>query len=140
MMDPEKFEDGPLAKPDIIEDEFDSSRAPLLDHLIELRSRLIKVIIGMFIAFAVALYFWGNIFDILEYFEISINFGSLSTVINVESASIPSIIQDSDKPTPVPNSKKCDFGFEEINVFNSVPTKRSEGIVKLISFDFTSIL
>ena len=65
MMEPEKFEDSPVAKPDIIDDEFDSSRAPLLDHLIELRSRLIKVIIGMFLAFAVALYFSDFIFDIL---------------------------------------------------------------------------
>jgi len=59
-----------LAKPDIIDDdddidEVDASRAPLLDHLNELRSRLIKVIIGMLIAFGIALIYADEIFNIL---------------------------------------------------------------------------
>ena len=61
MMGPEEF-----AKPDIIdEDEVDASKAPLLDHLNELRSRLIKVMVGMAIAFGVGLYFAAEIFNIL---------------------------------------------------------------------------
>ncbi len=66
MMDPEKLgaADNP---PDIIddEDEVDASRAPLLDHLTELRARIIKVIIGMMIAFVIGLYFADEIFNIL---------------------------------------------------------------------------
>ncbi|WP_247121158.1 twin-arginine translocase subunit TatC [Kordiimonas marina] len=55
------------AKPDIIDepDEIDASRAPLLDHLIELRARLIKVMIGLIIAFGIGLYFAEDIFNIL---------------------------------------------------------------------------
>ncbi|MBL4638987.1 MAG: twin-arginine translocase subunit TatC [Kordiimonadaceae bacterium] len=53
------------AKPDIIEDDIDASQAPLLDHLSELRTRLIKVIIGMIIAFGIALIFSDQIFNIL---------------------------------------------------------------------------
>lgn len=51
--------------PDIEDDDVDSSRAPLLDHLNELRTRLIKVIIGMLIAFVVGLYFADEVFNIL---------------------------------------------------------------------------
>ncbi len=69
MMGPEAFEgDDDTAKPDIIdaeEDEVEASRAPLLDHLNELRSRLIKVILGMIVAFGIALYFADGIFNIL---------------------------------------------------------------------------
>jgi len=65
MMGSDKFEDDQIGKPDILNDEVEASRAPLLDHLNELRSRLIKVIIGMFIAFGIALYFADGIFNIL---------------------------------------------------------------------------
>jgi len=65
MMGPEELQ-GDVAKPDIIdEDEVDASKAPLLDHLNELRSRLIKVMVGMAIAFGVGLYFADEIFNIL---------------------------------------------------------------------------
>ena len=66
MMGPDKLgvADNP---PDIIddEDEIDASRAPLLDHLTELRARIIKVIIGMMLAFVIGLYFADEIFNIL---------------------------------------------------------------------------
>lgn len=66
MMDQDKFgaSENP---PDILddEDEVDASKAPLLDHLNELRSRLIKVIIGMLIAFVVGLFFADEVFNIL---------------------------------------------------------------------------
>lgn len=67
MMGPDKFEDAEAAKPDIIDeaDEVDASKAPLLDHLNELRSRIIKVMIGMAIAFGVGLYFADILFNIL---------------------------------------------------------------------------
>jgi len=70
MMGPEAFEEDEAVKPDIVdgdmpEDDIEASRAPLLDHLNELRSRLIKVIIGMVIAFGIALYFAEFIFNIL---------------------------------------------------------------------------
>ena len=47
------------------EDEVDASRAPLLDHLNELRRRLIKVLVGMFLAFLVGIYFADEVFNIL---------------------------------------------------------------------------
>lgn len=47
------------------DDEVDASRAPLLEHLKELRSRLIKVIIGMLIAFVIGIYFANEVFNIL---------------------------------------------------------------------------
>lgn len=68
MMDPKELgldEHGPDINPDLDEDEVDASRAPLLDHLNELRSRLIKVIIGMIIAFVIGLYFADEVFNIL---------------------------------------------------------------------------
>ena len=66
MMTPDQF-DAENNKPDIIDDdsEVDASRAPLLSHLNELRSRLIKVIIGMICAFGIALFFSEEIFQIL---------------------------------------------------------------------------
>lgn len=66
MMDPDKFEVS-QNPPDILdeEDEVDASKAPLLDHLNELRSRLIKVIIGMLVAFVVGLFFADEVFNIL---------------------------------------------------------------------------
>lgn len=66
MMTPDQF-DAENNKPDIIDDdtEVDASRAPLLSHLNELRSRLIKVIIGMVLAFGAALFFSEEIFQIL---------------------------------------------------------------------------
>ncbi len=55
--------------PDLIDDdeddEVDASRAPLLDHLNELRRRLIKVLVGMFVAFLVGIYFADEVFNIL---------------------------------------------------------------------------
>jgi len=69
MMGPDAFKDDETGKPDIVdevdEDEVEASRAPLLDHLNELRSRLIKVIIGMVIAFGIALFFSDQIFNLL---------------------------------------------------------------------------
>lgn len=47
------------------DDEVESSRAPLIDHLIELRSRLIKTMIAIVIAFFFCFYFADEIFNIL---------------------------------------------------------------------------
>jgi sec-independent protein translocase protein TatC len=47
------------------EDEIEASKAPLMEHLIELRSRLIKAVIAFIIAFIVCFYFSKQIFDIL---------------------------------------------------------------------------
>lgn len=70
MMTPENFKDDTPGKPDFIdepddEDEVDASRAPLLEHLNELRNRIIKVMVGMALAFVVGLYFAGEVFNIL---------------------------------------------------------------------------
>ena len=46
-------------------DDIDASKAPLIDHLIELRSRLIKALIALFVAFLVCFYFASDIFNIL---------------------------------------------------------------------------
>lgn len=47
------------------DDEIEASRAPLLDHLIELRSRLIRSLIAILIAFLVCFYFASSIFNLL---------------------------------------------------------------------------
>lgn len=45
--------------------EIDESRAPLMDHLIELRGRLIRSVIALLAAFAVCFYFAEHIFSFL---------------------------------------------------------------------------
>ena len=57
-------EDMPEAS-ELADSELDNSRAPLLAHLNELRSRLIKVLAGMGVAFVVGLYFSSEIFQFL---------------------------------------------------------------------------
>jgi sec-independent protein translocase protein TatC len=47
------------------ETEIEASRAPLLDHLFELRSRLIRAVIAIFIAFVVCFFFAKPIYNIL---------------------------------------------------------------------------
>jgi len=47
------------------EDEIEASKAPLLDHLIELRQRLVRSIIAIAIAFVVCFYFADDIFNLL---------------------------------------------------------------------------
>ena len=47
------------------EAEIEASKAPLMEHLIELRSRLIKAVIAFLVAFVVCFYFSKEIFDIL---------------------------------------------------------------------------
>lgn len=53
----------PRNKP--IDDEVEQSRAPLIDHLIELRKRLIYVVLGMLVAFVIGLYFSSDLFRLL---------------------------------------------------------------------------
>ena len=45
--------------------EIDASEAPLLDHLVELRQRLIYCVIGFFVAFVAAFYFSSTLLHIL---------------------------------------------------------------------------
>ena len=47
------------------EDEIEASKAPLIDHLIELRSRLMKSVIALGAMFVVCFYFADDIFNIL---------------------------------------------------------------------------
>jgi sec-independent protein translocase protein TatC len=47
------------------QEDIDQSEAPLLDHLIELRSRLMKAVIGFGIAFLGSFYFSTEIFEFL---------------------------------------------------------------------------
>jgi sec-independent protein translocase protein TatC len=49
------------------EDEIDASQAPLIEHLTELRSRLIKAMAVFVIAFSVCFYFANEIFNFLLY-------------------------------------------------------------------------
>lgn len=51
------------AQPTEITDEVDSSRAPLLDHLLELRGRLVKIVIALAIAFGICFYFSTTLFE-----------------------------------------------------------------------------
>ncbi|MFM5923608.1 MAG: twin-arginine translocase subunit TatC [Novosphingobium sp.] len=45
--------------------DIDDTQAPLLDHLVELRTRLIRAILALTLAFGVCLYFAGDIFGFL---------------------------------------------------------------------------
>lgn len=45
--------------------DIDETQAPLLDHLLELRSRLLKCVIALAITFGICLYFAGDIFGFL---------------------------------------------------------------------------
>src|ERR1700744_70538 len=47
------------------QDEIEASKAPLMDHLIELRSRLIKALLGFGVAFIFCFFFAKQIFNIL---------------------------------------------------------------------------
>lgn len=47
------------------DDDIESSKAPLVEHLIELRQRLMKAMIAIAIAFVVCFYFATDIFNIL---------------------------------------------------------------------------
>jgi sec-independent protein translocase protein TatC len=47
------------------EDEIEASKAPLMDHLIELRSRLIKAVVAFVVMFIVFFYFAKDIYNIL---------------------------------------------------------------------------
>jgi sec-independent protein translocase protein TatC len=47
------------------EKEIEASKAPLMEHLIELRSRLIKAVIAFFLTFIVCFAFAGEIYNVL---------------------------------------------------------------------------
>lgn len=53
-----------MSEPEI-ENEIDASRAPLLDHLIELRRRLLYCIVALVLAFGISYFFAENIFAFL---------------------------------------------------------------------------
>lgn len=55
----------PPGKPATEDDEIEASRAPLLTHLIELRSRLIRTMIAIFIAFILCFAVANHIYNIL---------------------------------------------------------------------------
>src|SRR5207302_6157883 len=46
-------------------DDIEASKAPLMDHLIELRSRLIKALLGFGVAFIICFFFAKQIFNVL---------------------------------------------------------------------------
>jgi len=46
-------------------DDLDQSKAPLLDHLLELRGRLLKAVIALLICFAICFYFSDKLFAFL---------------------------------------------------------------------------
>jgi sec-independent protein translocase protein TatC len=45
--------------------DIDETQAPLLDHLVELRTRLVRAVVALALCFAVCFYFAGAIFEIL---------------------------------------------------------------------------
>ncbi len=47
------------------DDEVEASKAPLMDHIIELRSRLIRSLIALVVAFLIAFIFAGDIYNVL---------------------------------------------------------------------------
>lgn len=46
-------------------DDIEASKAPLIEHLIELRSRLLRAVVAIFIAFIICFYFADEIFNLL---------------------------------------------------------------------------
>ena len=52
-------------QPEILDDEVESSRAPLLSHLIELRGRLIKILLALGAATIFAFFFADQIYNLL---------------------------------------------------------------------------
>ena len=54
------------------QNEIDASKAPLMDHLVELRQRLIYALIAFFIMFVVCFAFAGTIFNVLLWPFISV--------------------------------------------------------------------
>ena len=46
--------------------QIDDSKAPLLEHLIELRTRLIRSVAALLVVFFICFYFAGDIFDFLS--------------------------------------------------------------------------
>lgn len=48
-------------------DEVESSRAPLIEHLIELRSRLLRTVIAILVAFILCFFVAGHIYNILVF-------------------------------------------------------------------------
>jgi len=52
-------------QPEILDDEVESSRAPLLSHLIELRGRLIKILLALGVATIAAFFFADQIYNLL---------------------------------------------------------------------------
>jgi sec-independent protein translocase protein TatC len=46
-------------------DDIEASKAPLIEHLIELRRRLMRALVALFIAFIICFYFARDIFNIL---------------------------------------------------------------------------
>ena len=47
------------------QEEIDASKAPLMDHLIELRQRMIYALVGMGLGFAVCFYFASSLYTLL---------------------------------------------------------------------------
>lgn len=61
---------GPDMQPDLLadddpENDIDGSRAPLIEHLIELRQRLIRALLALLVAFVVCFYFAEDIYGFL---------------------------------------------------------------------------
>ena len=63
MNQPDGAENAASAADD--EDDIEASKAPLLEHLVELRQRLVRSIIAIAIAFVVCFYFADDIFNLL---------------------------------------------------------------------------
>lgn len=59
------FEDGDDDGPDIHDDGLGAARMPLMEHLIELRNRMVYSVAALLIAFVVCYYFAENIFQFL---------------------------------------------------------------------------
>ena len=47
------------------EKEIEATKAPLMEHLIELRSRLIKALVAFFLTFIGCFFFAGKIYNVL---------------------------------------------------------------------------
>lgn len=62
-------------------DEVEDSRAPLVEHLIELRSRLLKSVIALSIGFVICFFFAKPIFNLLLYPYIEASGGNVEDIV-----------------------------------------------------------
>ena len=69
------------------QEDIDATKAPLMDHLIELRARIIRSLYAFLAAFIVCFYFSRTIYNILTYPYVRVVGAEKATLIATHSSS-----------------------------------------------------